>query len=146
MATSRVSEAPASMMVIQEDFMYEPEPLQNLDKESQKPQINVDDDEISIEDDEQRNGSESRTSSEIRAGMLKKITTRRFDIKQLKAAIWKVLEPRLPSYYRSYSRRQTQDFQIHLQKNKDQFSFQDLLHSLASHIENTEMLESMSVH
>ena len=50
------------------------------------------------EDDEEfQRTSKSRTSSKDG----KKIAVRRFDIKQLKAEIWKILESRLPSYYRT---------------------------------------------
>ena len=35
-ATSRVSEAPASMMVIEEDMLYEPEPLNRQEMDGQK--------------------------------------------------------------------------------------------------------------
>ena len=64
------------------------------------------DDDISIEDDEPHRASDSRNSSDAKAGFVKKINnTRRFDIKQLKAEIWKILEPRVPSYYRSVANR-----------------------------------------
>ena len=63
------------------------------------------------EDQNERN-SMSRTSSEMKEK--KRVTMRRFDIKQLKAEIWKILETRLPSYYRTQAPQNTQDFRIHL--------------------------------
>ena len=52
-ATSRCSEAPASAMVIEEDMMYEPAPLNDHHDPDGKNQVHViDEDEISIEDDE----------------------------------------------------------------------------------------------
>ena len=49
-ANCRVSEAPASMMVLAEDMMFEPEPLQRDSNAKNKP-IELDE-EISVDEDE----------------------------------------------------------------------------------------------
>lgn len=67
------------MMVIQEDYLYEPAPL-NYDEvgKNHNPLI-IDDD--NSDEDKQR-ADESRTSSEVKQGQAKKVNTaRRFDIK-----------------------------------------------------------------
>lgn len=96
--------------------------------------------------DNEERPSDHRTSSEVRNGVTAKITAaRKFDIKQLKAEIWKILEPKIPAYFRD-SPIGTQDFRIYLQKDKPPLSFMQLVKLLSSTVENTELLENLSIH
>lgn len=59
-----------------------------------------------------------RTSSEIRSGVATKLNAaRKFDIKQLKNEIWKIMEPKIPAYYRDCVVGTT-EFRVFLQKDK----------------------------
>ena len=133
-----------SIIFNQEEVYYDP--VQENDTINNLAPIK---DAIMSDESEGENGAaveEPRTSSEIRSGLHLKINAaRKFDIKQLKVEIWKILEPRIPAYYRE-ANEGTQDAKIHLQKNKDAFTFMDLLKSLGDMIDNAEMLESLSIH
>jgi len=72
--------------------------------------------EIELQQDSEHEEPEQdhRTSSEIKSGLPSKINTgRKFDIKQLKVEIWKILEPKIPAYYRDAATG-LHDFRIYL--------------------------------
>jgi len=80
--------------------------------------------------EEERIEGDTRTSSEIKRAMAKRMYARRFDIKQLKAEIWKTLEPRIPPYTR---------------RLEQSYTFVTLCDNLSSTIVDETLVQNMSV-
>ena len=94
---------------------------------------NQNDEDEENESDEERNSSTNFDQINIRVNAHKK-----FDIKQLKSEIWKIIETKGIPHLDWLSKERKDD--------KKDFSFTDLMITFGNHIENKEMLECLSVH
>ena len=91
--------------------------------------------------EEERIEGDTRTSSEIKRAMAKRMYARRFDIKQLKAEIWKILEPRIPMY----QRRAEQSYKQGLASKENNYTFVGLCDNLNDMVHDEALVQNMSV-